>query len=114
MTEIDDTQRAQLAALLRRARKTRRWKVTEAAEHAGVAPGTIVRVEKGLPVRPGNLLAIRTALGITELPEPSEVDDDVKLALDLMRKTLYGIKDKDARHQLAREIIRFVTLRDGT
>jgi transcriptional regulator with XRE-family HTH domain len=111
--EEDSTQRAQLAALIRRARKMRDMTVNEAAEAAGVAPGTIVRVEKGEPIRPGNLLAIRTALGIVDVPETRPVDDDVQLALDIVGKALYSIEDDEARHQRAREIIRFVTLRDG-
>ena len=89
---------AMIAAQIRRKRKTLGWSQDRLAEEAGVAPGTISRVEQGMKVRPGNLHAIRTTLGLPDGDGEQPAADDpregrVQLALDLTEKWLRALPE---------------------
>ncbi len=110
MTGMDAEQAAQIGAQVRRARRARDWNGTELADAAGVAPGTVVRIENGRPVRPGNLRAVLDALKIPPLAlTHREVDENVKLALDIVEKSLMALPS-DERDAATRALIRYMTL----
>lgn len=109
---MDADMAARVGAQVRRARKANDWTGEQLAEAAGVAGGTIVRIENGRPVRPGNLRAVLDALNIPPLDEAAgSGDDNIQLALDIVKKTLEAIP-ADRRDQAVRDLIRFMTLRD--
>jgi transcriptional regulator with XRE-family HTH domain len=113
MTDLTGDQQRWIATQVRRARKSNDWTGEQLASRAGVAGGTIVRIENGRPVRPGNLRAVLDALGMTDLLEPpEEMDNGVQLALDLVQKWLTAIEDPAERDRAVQELTRFVVLRD--
>lgn len=110
---MDQDQASKLGAQVRRARKSREWTGEQLAAAAGVAGGTVVRIETGRAVRPGNLRAVLDALGIPPLSDaPRDVDEGVKLALDLVENWLTAIEDKTKRDSAIQELTRFVVLRE--
>lgn len=103
-------QAAKVGAQVRRARKANDWTGEQLAEAAGVAGGTIVRIENGRPVRPGNLRAVLDALNIPPSSEtPVDVDENVRLALDIIEKSLSALPP-EKRDEKVRDLIRYVTL----
>lgn len=112
MTGMDAEQAAQIGAQVRRARRAHDWTGNQLADEAGVAPGTVVRIENGRPVRPGNLRAVLDALKIPPLAQTHrEVDENVKLALDIVEKSLMALPD-DQRDEATRALIRYMTLQN--
>lgn len=110
---MEPVEAARIGAQVRRARKISEWTTQELADAAGVAQGTVVRIENGRPVRPGNLRAVLDSLGIPAISETvRDVDEDVRLALDLVEKTLMAVPVAD-RGAEVRALIRYLTLRDG-
>lgn len=112
--EMSEQQIADVAAQVRRARKARGLTVKEMAREAGVADGTITRVETGQKVRPGNLRAVLDALGITAAPiGGTPAPEDVQLALDLVEKWLLAVPVGEDRERAVRELIRWITITHG-
>jgi transcriptional regulator with XRE-family HTH domain len=85
-----NTTPAHIAAQVRRARKSQGLSQEKLAELAGVAPGTISALEQGKKVRPGNLHAIRTTLGLPDGNDEPAPDDEraqkIALAHDMLDK----------------------------
>lgn len=110
---MDERQRQSLAAQVRSARRSRGWTQDELAEQAGVAPGTILRLEKALGVRQGNLRAILAALDIPplHLSEPG-ADPGVDLAKDLVEKWLLAM-EPDERNTAIQELTRWIMITRG-
>lgn len=98
-------QEAQLAARIRSRRKALGWSQEELARQAGVAEGTVARLERGDNVRPGNLFSIRTALGMEDDEQERPESENVALALDVVRKYLSASDDPD---KAALELTRWV------
>ena len=102
-----------LALTIQRARKARGWSQARLAEAAGVSTNTVGSVELAKPVRKGNLRAILDALDMTpeamDAPKaadaPTEVEPDVQLVLDVVRKYLEGRPAGEARSAAAQRII---------
>jgi transcriptional regulator with XRE-family HTH domain len=111
MTE-NNVQAASLAGRVRRARKMKEWTQAELADAAGVAPGTVNRIENAIKVRPGNLRAVMDALEIeVELtPTDAPEDADIKLICDLVAKPLRAVNDGDERRAVANDLIRYLTI----
>lgn len=107
---MDAVQAAQVAALVRRARRSRQWTGEELAAAAGVAPGTVVRVENGRAVRPGSLRAILDTLGVAPPQVEQPADSRVQLALDLTRKYLEALPESELDAAVM-ELTRFLVLR---
>ena len=107
---MSDLQVASTGAQVRRARKARGWTTQELADQAGVAQGTVTRIENGRPTRPGNLKAVLDALNL----EPAhlaeiEPDEAVSLALDLVSKWLMAMPE-DERNHAVRDLTRWIVL----
>lgn len=112
MNGMDHEQAARIGAQVRRARRANDWTGKQLAEAAGVASGTVVSIENGRPVRPGNLRAVLDALKIPPLADTERgVDENVRLALDIVEKSLMAVP-VDKRDAATRDIIRYMTLRD--
>ena len=101
-----------LALTIQRARKARGWSQARLAEAAGVSTNTVGSVELAKPVRKGNLRAILDALDMTpeamDAPKADtapEVEPDVQLVLDVVRKYLEGRPAGEARSAAAQRII---------
>ena len=106
---------AMIAAQIRRSRKSRGWSQDRLAEESGVAPGTVQRVERGEKVRPGNLYAIRMALGLPDGDAATPPPDDprearVQLALDLTEKWLRALPENEVEPAIE-ELTRWVVTR---
>lgn len=70
-----------LGERIRLARRERRWSQRELAERAGIAPGTLIRIERGDPgVRLGTAFEAATLVGV-----PLFHADPSRLTLDLDR-----------------------------
>ena len=109
---MDEQQASSLGSQVRRARKAREWTQSDLAREAGVAPGTVVSIENAKKVRPGNLRAVLDALGIPPISDsPHELDDDVKLALEIVQRWLEAMTEA-ARTAAIRELTRFTVLGD--
>ena len=109
-TTMSDLQVASTGAQVRRARKARGWTTQELADQAGVAQGTVTRIENGRPTRPGNLKAVLDALNL----EPAHLadiqpDEAVSLALDLVSKWLMAMP-ADERNHAVHELTRWIVL----
>lgn len=109
---MDDQQRAQVGAQVRRARKSRGWNMKELAAEAGVAEGTVVSVENGRRVRPGNLKAVVDALGLVVAPAERTVNDKAELAADIVRKWMEALPVEEQDDAL-NDLIRHTLLRKG-
>lgn len=107
------SQEAAISARIRSARKSRGWSQATLAKEAGVAEGTVARVERGERVRPGNLYSIRVTLGIEndEPTERAEMPDSVQLALDVVQKWLLAQPDPQSVDKAANELTRWVVTR---
>ena len=104
------SQESIISARIRAARKSRGWSQAALAQAAGVAEGTVARVERGDKVRPGNLYSIRVTLGIDK-DEPSsraEMPDSVQLCLDVVQKWLMAQPNPQAVDAAANELTRWV------
>jgi transcriptional regulator with XRE-family HTH domain len=112
MNGSNEHQAAALAGRVRRARKSREWTQADVAELAGVAPGTVNRIENALPVRPGNLRAILDVLDleIEPIQPTAEGFDDISIAKDLVEKHLLAIPGNTERHEAFNRLIRFLTM----
>lgn len=109
---MDAQQAAKLGAQVRRARKAHDWTQAQLADEAGVAGGTIVRIETGQNVRPGNLRAVLDALGIPPLSETSgKRPTNVQTALDIVENWLKSIDDPAERDHAVMDLIQYATLR---
>ena len=100
-----------LAALIRRARKSRGWTQDDLAREAGVAPGTVGAIELAKKVRPGSLRSVLDALALSpEVMDPADSGDqagaDVQLVLDVIRKYIEGKTGED-RTAAVHALIRF-------
>ncbi len=112
MSGMDSEQAAQVGAQVRRARRAHDWTGKQLADAAGVAPGTVVSIENGRPVRPGNLRAVLDALEMAPLAETHrDVDENVRLALDIVEKSLMAIPTGE-RDEATRALIRYMTLQN--
>lgn len=107
---MDDRQRQSLAAQIRSARKSREWTQDDLAREAGVAPGTVLRLEKGLGIRQGNLRAVLDALDIPPISdvEPT-ADAGVELAKDLVERWLLAM-GPDERNAAVQELTRWIVI----
>lgn len=107
------SQEAVISARVRSARKSRGWSQARLAQAAGVAEGTVARIERGEHVRPGNLYSVRVTLGIAadEPEERSEMPDSVQLALDITTKWLLAQRTPQEVDEAARELTRWVIAR---
>lgn len=106
---MDEQQMAATASQVRSARKAQGWSQSDLAGQAGVAPGTVVRIENAKGVRPGNLRAVLDALGIQPTSgEAKQRDGGVQLALDVVEKWLLAIEDDKERDRAVQELVRFV------
>ena len=113
MAGMDDEQAAKIGAQVRRARRAADMTQDDLAEAAGVAPGTVNRIENGRSVRPGNLRAVLDALAIPPVAEtPRQVDENVKLVLDIVEKSLMALPVEE-RDAAVRDLIRYMTLRQA-
>lgn len=117
--KLSEAQRASIGAQVRRARKSRineetgrAWNSQHLADVAGVAQGTVLSIENGEPVRPGNLRAVLDALDLAVPPpgksEP-EQDRAIALAQDLVKKWLLALPE-DQRDAAVGELTRFCLL----
>lgn len=106
--DVDEQQRARVGAQVRQARKAVGLTQLQLAERAGVAGNTVIRVEAGEKVRPGNLRAVLDALGIpplSQVPERrDEVQDDIDFTCQVIGQVLRG-KDERGRRELIRRIM---------
>ena len=106
---------AMIAAQIRRSRKSRGWSIDRLAEESGVAAGTVSRIEQGMKVRPGNLYAVHTALGLPDgdgeqAPELDPRSARIELALDLTNKWLRALPD-DQVEAAIEDLTRWVVTR---
>jgi transcriptional regulator with XRE-family HTH domain len=109
--KMEQRQADRVGGMVRRERKSRGWTGAQLADAAGVAPGTVVSIENGRSVRPGNLRAVLDALNIDPVVLSAgtpTVDDDVQLVLDVIQKYLEGMSPED-RGAAVRDLIRHVT-----
>lgn len=105
------TTSAEIGAQVRRARKARGWTGAQLADAAGVAGGTIVRIENGREVRPGNLRAVLDALELVTQPQaPADADEDARFAVELVGKWIEALDPED-RAAAIRDLTRFVVTR---
>jgi len=107
---MSEIQVASTGAQVRRARKARGWTTQQLADEAGVAQGTVTRIENGRPTRPGNLKAVLDALDL----EPAhlsrqEPDEAVSLALDLVSKWLMAMPEAERNHAV-HDLTRWIVL----
>jgi transcriptional regulator with XRE-family HTH domain len=83
------------------------------AEKAGVADGTITRLETGQKVRPGNLRAVLDALDIAPTASrPSDLPGNVQLAKDLVEKWMMALPEGERDHAL-QELTRWIVITNG-
>ena len=109
---MSEIQVASTGAQVRRARKSRGWTTQELADQAGVAQGTVTRIENGRPTRPGNLKAVLDALGLEPAHlSQSEPDEAVSLALDLVSKWLMAMPEAERSHAV-HDLTRWIVLTD--
>lgn len=114
MQDTTTRQLADIGVQVRRARKARGWTGAQLADAAGVAGGTIVRIENGREVRPGNLRAVLDALHLeVAAQEPVGEDEDARFAVELVGKWIEALDPKD-RPQAIRDLTRFVVTRQAT
>ena len=110
---MDEQQQASVGAQVRRARKASGLTVKGLAEKAGVADGTITRIETGQKVRPGNLRAVLDALDIPPVSETARATpDNVQLAMDLVKKWLMALPE-DQRDHAVQELTRWIVITNG-
>ena len=88
------------------------WSQEELAKRAGVAPGTVSSLEQGKKLRPGNLHAIRTTLGLPDGDAEATTTDDAReakiaFALDITEKWLRARPD-DALEADAEDLARWI------
>jgi Predicted transcriptional regulators len=93
------------------------WSQEELAKRAGVAPGTVSSVERGGKVRPGNLHAIRTTLGLPDGNEEPKPSDNVRaakieFAQDLIGKWLEAEPDGSLESDVE-DLTRWIVARMG-
>lgn len=106
------SQESIVSARVRSARKSRGWSQAALAQAAGVAEGTVARIERGEKVRPGNLYSVRVALNIeTDEPTQSELPDSVVTALDIVQKWLMALPNPQEVDRAANELTRWVASR---
>lgn len=113
---MDDRERQlqSIAAQVRTARKSREWTQDELAQEAGVAPGTVLRLEKAQEVRQGNLRAILAALDIPPIANSSTaIDPGVELAKDLVEKWLLAMDTDEERNRAVQELTRWIMITRG-
>jgi transcriptional regulator with XRE-family HTH domain len=110
---VVSSQESIISARIRSARKSRQWSQKDLAAAAGVAEGTVARVERGEKVRPGNLYSIRVTLGLTEdePQERTEMPPSVQLALDITQKWLLAQPTEEARDAAANDLTRYIVSR---
>ena len=110
---MSDIQIATTGAQVRRARKAREWTTQQLADAAGVAQGTVTRIENGRKTRPGNLKAVLDALELepAHLARQDEPDEAVSLALDLVQKWLMAMPE-DQRNHAVHDLTRWIVLTD--
>lgn len=104
-----EQQMASIGAQVRRARKARGWTTLQLAHEAGVAQGTVVSVENGRKVRPGNLKAVLDALQVQVATDDPTLDESVTLAVDLVRKWLLAMPAAERSHAV-NDLVRFTML----
>jgi transcriptional regulator with XRE-family HTH domain len=104
-----EQQKASIGAQVRRARKARGWTTLQLAHEAGVAQGTVLSVENGRNVRPGNLKAVMDALDVIATNDDTTPDESVKLALDLVKKWLLAMEPAERSHAV-NDLVRFTML----
>ena len=103
---------AAIAAQVRSRRKSMGWSQEELAKRAGVAAGTVSSLEQGKKLRPGNLHAIRTTLGLPDGDGEQEPADSPRAAKirfmhELVDKWLDARPDEDLESE-AEEFTRWV------
>lgn len=105
---------ANIAAQIRRARKARGLSQKDLAEVVGVAERTVSAAEQGKAVRPGNLYAIRTYLGLPDGDQERDPDSprEQKLSLlhDLLDKWVAALPE-DQLDPAATELSRWIVSR---
>jgi transcriptional regulator with XRE-family HTH domain len=107
---------AVIAAQIRRKRKAMGWSQARLAEAAGVAERTVSAAEQGKKIRPGNLHAIRTTLGLPDGDDQtvgapdSPREQKISLALELAEKWLRALPE-DQIDPAAEELTRWVVTR---
>jgi len=103
------SQESVISARVRSARKSRGWSQAALATAAGVAEGTVARLERGEKVRPGNLYSIRVTLGIEDdEPSQDEMSPATRTALDIVQKWLLALPPEqvdDEANALTRYVI---------
>lgn len=108
---MDTRQAATVGAQIRQARKRKHWTVKQLAIEAGVAANTVMAMENGRAVRPGNLRAVLDALGIPPLADVKtehEADEDVALAQSIISQWLRR-QDANTRARMIRDLMAMVT-----
>lgn len=106
------SQESVVSARVRGARKSRGWSQAALAHEAGVAEGTVARIERGEKVRPGNLFSVRVSLGIEDdEPVAGDLPDSVQTALDIVRKWLLAQPGPQEVDRAANELTRYVVSR---
>jgi transcriptional regulator with XRE-family HTH domain len=109
---MSEVQVASTGAQVRRARKARGWTTQELADNAGVAQGTVTRIENGRPTRPGNLKAVLDALDLEPAyMQQAQPDEAVTLALDLVQKWLMAMPAEERNHAV-HDLTRWIVLTD--
>ena len=99
----------EIASNVRRARRLQDWTQAQLAEQAGVATGTVNRIENGMPVRPGNLRAVLDVLQIPQVSERADVDGGIELAVEMVRRWLEAMDEAD-RNLAVQALTRFTLL----
>lgn len=101
------SQEQHLGAQVREARTKRGWTGRQLADAAGVAAGTVVRIERGNGVRPGNLRAVLDALGIEPGAVVTEYTPDVETAVMMLGAWLSSLGPTD-RSSAIRDLGAFI------
>ena len=110
---MSEQQMASIAGQVRRSRKAMGLTVKGLAEKAGVADGTITRIETGQKVRPGNLRAVLDALDIVPTATVgAPTPDNVQLAMDLVKKWLLAMPEGERDHAV-QELTRWIVITNG-
>lgn len=99
-------QRAELARMIKAERQARNLSQTELAATAGVAKNTVIALEKGRPVRLGNLRAVVDALHL-EVVAPATQSPKVATVLDMLARYLSGL-DPEAADEVAADLMAYV------